>query len=124
MKDLTSRKDIELLMNVFYNKALIDPTIGYLFTDIAQLDLASHLPVICDFWEMVIFKKYGYKKDVLDIHRKLNDKAPLQAIHFEQWLTLFTESVNEHFAGANAEQMKTRALSIATVMQMKFHKSP
>ena len=49
MKDIASRTDIELFMDQFYNKLLPDPIVGYIFTEGAQLDLASHLPVLCDF---------------------------------------------------------------------------
>jgi hemoglobin len=43
----------------------------------------------------------------------------VQKEHFERWRKLFDETVNENFKGEIAHAAKTRALSIATVMQLK-----
>jgi hypothetical protein len=51
MNDIKSRADLELLMDSFYHKLLNDDSIDYIFTDVAQIDIDSHLPVIVDFWE-------------------------------------------------------------------------
>ena len=53
--DITNRPDIDRLMNAFYSRALTDETIGYIFTDVAKLDLEHHLPIIGDFWESLLF---------------------------------------------------------------------
>jgi len=50
MRDIETRDDIELLMQAFYKKVMKDEMIGFIFTDVAQLDLAHHLPIITDFW--------------------------------------------------------------------------
>ncbi len=47
--DIETRADIDDLMNRFYARAINDETIGYIFTDVAKLDLEHHLPVIGDF---------------------------------------------------------------------------
>ena len=39
---------------------------------------------------------------------------------FTIWLSHFNNSVDENFKGQKAEQIKTQALSIATVMQIKI----
>jgi hemoglobin len=51
----------------------------------------------------------------LDIHQK----SPLEKHHFQTWLTYFNQSVDELFEGEKAFRAKERALSIATVMQIK-----
>jgi hypothetical protein len=53
--DITSRDDIDALMRDFYGRAMSDPVIGRLFTEVAHLDLDEHLPVIGDFWESTLF---------------------------------------------------------------------
>lgn len=50
MKDITDRKDIEKLVEDFYLKALNDRKIGFIFTEVAEIDIQKHLPVISDFW--------------------------------------------------------------------------
>ena len=120
MRDLENRKDIELLLRAFYNKALVDPLIGTFFTDIAQIDLEAHLPHITDFWDQQLFRATSYRKNVLQIHKDLHAKKALDLVHFETWLALFNTTVDEIYTGTNAELIKTRALSIMTVMRVKL----
>ena len=119
-KDITSREDIDLLMVRFYGRAMSDPVIGYLFTQVAQLDLEHHLPVIGDFWESALFGagKYSrHRRNPLLIHAALDSKSPLESHHFERWLTLFAETIDESFSGARADFAKQRGEAIAQRMQ-------
>ena len=120
MRDLSDGKDVQLLVETFYEKALKDEVIGYLFTDIAQLDLPEHLPRICSFWESILFGNLTYQGNPMEVHQHLHQKEPLVKEHFERWLALFTATVDELFAGVVANRAKTRATSIATVMQIKL----
>lgn len=121
-KDITTRADIEHLIQCFYEKALIDTQIGFIFTDIAKIDLESHLPHLFDFWENILLKPNGYKRNVLKVHVDLNEKAKLSPAHFERWLDLFSTTVDDLFQGIIANSAKNKALSIATVMQTKLHR--
>lgn len=123
MKDLENRKDLEFLMTTFYTKLLMDNTIKYIFTDIAKINLKEHLPIITDFWNLSLFGKGDYSNNVLKIHLDLDKKANLTKNHFETWLKAFNSAVDENFLGENSEKIKTKALSISTVMQIKMHKS-
>lgn len=38
---------------------------------------------------------------------------PIQQEHFERWLALFVEAVDDHFAGPKSEEAKSRAVCIA-----------
>ncbi|MGH3782975.1 MAG: hypothetical protein ACRDRO_20720, partial [Pseudonocardiaceae bacterium] len=40
-----------------------DDSLGPIFVDIAQLDLAAHLPVMCDFWETVLLRAGLYHRN-------------------------------------------------------------
>ena len=125
MTDISNRQDIHHLMEQFYAKAIPDPEIGYFFTSIAKLDLKAHLPVITDFWEMLVFGTHSYNKNVMAIHQQLHRLAPMGNKHFVRWQALFLLTVDELFAGSNAELIKQRAQSIATIMKMKLlHSSP
>ena len=119
-KDIESREDIYQLVKSFYSKLLADPTISYLFTDVAKIDLEEHLPVLVDFWDMVLFQHDTYRKNAMQPHMILNQKSPLQTKHFETWLTYFKTTVDELFAGEKAFMAKERATSIATVLQIKI----
>jgi hemoglobin len=118
-KDITDRNDLLKLLTLFYNKLLADKSISYLFTDIAKIDLPHHLNILVDFWESVLFQKDVYRKNAMQPHLNLHQKSPLQKSHFQTWLKYFNESVDELFEGEKAFLAKERALSIATVMQIK-----
>ena len=51
MTDIASREDILLIMTQFYDKLLKDESISYLFTEVAQVHLEEHFPVLVDFWD-------------------------------------------------------------------------
>ncbi len=118
--DIENRTDIDLLMRVFYERALTDDVIGYIFNDVAQLDLESHLPVIGDFWETLLFRTGDYasrNRNPLEVHRKLHLKSAFEPKHFSRWLDLFTRCVDEEFEGPRSEFIKMRAHAIASRFQ-------
>jgi len=123
MNDIENREDLEVLLSKFYSKLLSNETISYIFTDVAKINLESHLPKIIDFWNLSLFGKGDYSNNVMKIHLDLNAEEKLNEKHFKTWLNTFYETVDENFFGKNAEIIKTKALSIATVMQIKMHKS-
>lgn len=118
-RDIENREDIDLLMRVFYERAMADETIGYIFTDVAKLDLKHHLPIIGDFWETLLFQSGSYQKhgrNPLMVHGELNEKEPLLPIHFERWLEIFAEAVDELFYGERSGFLKMRARMIGNRM--------
>jgi hemoglobin len=123
MRDIENRSDIENLMRAFYSKALSNETIGYIFTDIAKLDVEHHLPIIADFWEMILFGTINfqlkYERSPMQRHIELNAKEPLVAEHFNAWLKLFDSTVDENFVGEKASLVKFRAKAIANTMFLK-----
>jgi hemoglobin len=119
MKDIESRADLEVFTRAFYTRLLADDAVSYIFTDVAQIKLDEHLPKITDFWELSIFHTGNYRNNPMQVHMQLNDKEQLTAEHFDIWLGHFNTTVDELFTGVNAEKIKTRALSIATIMKIK-----
>jgi hemoglobin len=119
-KDISNREDLLKLLTRFYSKLLADQSISYLFTDIARIDLPHHLDILVNFWDRVLFQNDVYRKNAMQPHLVLHQKSPLQKQHFETWLRYFNETVDELFEGEKAFLAKERALSIATVMQIKI----
>lgn len=118
--DIQSRIDIELLMVTFYEKVKKDDTIGYIFNDIAKINWEHHIPIICDFWETLLLNASSYSKNAMAVHHTLNRKVPLEEKHFQQWLQLFFETVDDLFSGDIASMAKKKAKSIASLMQFKM----
>ena len=52
-------------------------------------------------------------------HIELNDKEPLISEHFNRWLNIFFQTIDENFAGEKADLAKYRAKAIANTMFMK-----
>jgi len=119
-RDIQTREDLHLLMSQFYKKLLTDSKISFVFTEVAKIDLEPHLLELVDFWEQILFDTGRYRKNVLQIHQEVNQKIKLSEEHFAIWLKYFNTTIDGNFAGEIAENMKTRALSIATVMKIKL----
>jgi hemoglobin len=120
--DITTRPDIENLMTSFYEKVKTDPVIGFFFTEVVKMDWPHHIPLIVDFWETILLDNPVYTKNAMEVHYALNRKSPLQKEHFDRWIQLFTETVDELYEGKTANLAKTRAKSIASLMQFKMNK--
>ncbi len=118
--DIQSRRDIELLINTFYIKVRKDDTIGFIFNDIAKVNWELHLPIMFDFWETLLLDAASYSKNAMEVHYTLNRRFPLEEKHFQRWLQLFSETVDQLFSGNIATMAKTKAKSIAALMQFKM----
>lgn len=123
MNDITNRADIDLLIHTFYDTIMDDEEIGYFFTEVVSLDLKHHLPKIADFWETTLFHTAKYKGNPLIPHLAMHQKSTMTKAHFDRWVKVFCETVDELFTGSMAETAKQRAQSIATVMLIKINQS-
>jgi hemoglobin len=123
-RDLESRDDIVMVLQAFYHKVLTDAVIGHFFTQVVPLDLQLHLPVISDFWESVLFQSKGYRKNVMEVHQHIHQLSVIRKEHLDHWVAVFTQTIDEHFAGGTASLMKQRAASIATLMDIRLNHPP
>ena len=122
MKDIETRADILFIMRKFYDKLLVDESINFFFTKVTSVDqhLEAHFEILATFWEQSLFLKGGYFNNMFSIHKEVHDKHAFTKEHFETSLHHFNSTIDEPFEGKYAEQMKTQALSMATIMQIKF----
>ncbi len=123
LPDIKDRADIQKFVDHFYEKVLTDEKIGFIFNEVAQINLEHHMPVMYDFWETTLFHNNIYRGNPMQVHLDLHTKSKLKKEHFDRWLQLFMETIDNLFEGEKAELAKTRALSIATVMQIKIAQS-
>lgn len=119
-RDISTRADIEQLLQLFYETLLLEAEMQHIFLEVAKIDLVAHLPLLTDFWEQALLQANGYKRNVLKIHKDLHQKIPLTTAHFMQWLQTFEQSVDQLFEGITAQKAKNRAQSIAVVLQSKL----
>lgn len=121
MQDIESRKDIEVVLDTFYKEAVDDKVIGHFFTEVVQLDMQKHIPVIADFWESILFDTRAYRKNVMEVHQHIHQLSTIKKEHIDHWVKLFHKTVDGHFEGNKAELMKQRSQSIATLMDIKLN---
>ena len=124
LHDIETREDCERLVRAFYGRALTDPIIGWLFTDVAKLDLEAHVPQITSFWETVLLGVKSYSGTPFEPHARLHARANLRAGHFGRWLALWSETVDELFAGEHAELAKAHALRVAQAFHRRLQSYP
>lgn len=118
--DIAGRDELAELLRDFYGRAFRDPLLGPVFVDIARMDLDAHLPVICDFWETVLFRTGSYRRNALQPHLRLHMRANLTAAHFQRWLVLWRTTVDDRHSGPNAERAKLQAARIAGAMSRRI----
>ena len=121
--DLDSREHIEFFVDRFYERMLADEQLAPIFVDVAQIDLAVHLPHIKDYWCKLLLGDAEYRRHTMDIHRQLHSKRALQAQDFQRWLSFFTATVDDYFVGERAERARQVAASIAANMQKSLPSS-
>lgn len=115
MTDISSRSDVELLINTFYSRLLLLEDIKPVFENI---DFEKHLPHIVHFWSFVLLDEEGYKTNVFEKHIPL----PIKSYMFDKWLEVWIDTVNSLFKGEKAELAKQRATALAFTFKNKWEK--
>lgn len=119
-KDITTRADIEQMVILFYEKVVSDPILGPVFNGPKKINWETHIPVMCDFWENVLFFSGSYTGNPINLHQYLHKVMPLSPQHFQQWNILFVETVDTLFSGHYALLAKQRALNISQIIQQQL----
>ena len=122
-KDLGNIEDIKLLIDSFYKKVIVDPTISHFFTEVVKISWEKHIPIMYSFWDTVLFGTMTYKGNPMIKHIELDKKEHLNKEHFAQWIKLWEETIDDHFSGAIAEKAKQKAESIEILMLNKIEQS-
>ena len=122
--DIESRADCERLVRAFYERALEDPIIGFIFVEVAKLDLEAHVPRITSFWETILLGARSYSGGAFRPHAALHAKVRLREGHFAQWLNLWCRTVDELFAGERAELANAHAHRVADAFLGRLQRLP
>jgi hemoglobin len=124
VNDIETRADCERLVRTFYGRALTDPFIGFIFTDVAKLDLEEHVPRITSFWETVLLGAQSYRGGAFGPHVDLHAKVRLREGHFERWLQLWFGTVDDLFHGERANLAKVHALRVGHAFHQRLQGFP
>lgn len=112
-KDILTKEDIVLLVDVFYDRVLQDKKLAHFF---AHLDFDAHKPKMVHFWSFVLLDESGYTTNVFDKHANLHAHSS----DFNAWVSLFHSTVNELFEGEKAEAAKFRATTLGYTFGSKL----
>lgn len=118
--EISTLEDIKILVDDFYGKVREDETLGYIFDDVIKDNWTEHLEKMYSFWQTVLLQEFTYKGAPFPKHLKL----PVEQHHFNRWIKLFHETIDTHFEGEKAEELKIRSLKMADMFMMKinFHR--
>ncbi len=120
MNDITNRKDIELMVDTFYGKVMINPIIGPIFSDVVRVNWGVHLPKMYSFWSSLLLNEESFSGNPMRVHIGLSKLTTMKEAEFSEWLKLFHETVDELFSGEKADEAKTKASDIARLMLTKI----
>jgi hemoglobin len=120
MQDINQRKDLDLLVSEFYKKVLADEKIATVFTGEIKINWTTHLPIICDFWENLLWGGNKYQDNLMQKHLDFNKNIPLTPLHLERWLLHWETTLTENFSGKNAAEVKERAAIIGRLILFKI----
>ena len=116
-RDLNNHAELEALLRHFYRLVLADSIIGYLFVDVAKIDLDAHLPKVVDFWHDLLFATKQYDGGIFAAHLGVHKQVPLKPGHFTRWLYLLERSIKEcELEGPKTQQMLMLAHRISKSM--------
>jgi hemoglobin len=121
--DIRDRDDIAHLVTEFYTRAFADPVLGPIFTDVAQMDLEAHMPIMCDFWETVLFQAGKYGRNAFNVHLDLHRKVELTPSLFQRWLDIWEGTVDDLYTGDKAIQAKVQAGRIAGSISRRLERT-
>ena len=110
-KDIEDREDIILLVNTFYQRVREDKFLGPVFEERIQDNWDQHLSTMYDFWVTLLFGKEAYRGNPFAKHIGL----PVSGTHFQRWLQLFNNTLNDLFEGERKELASKKAGNIAQV---------
>ncbi|MGH2565093.1 MAG: group III truncated hemoglobin [Ginsengibacter sp.] len=116
IKEIISLEDIKMLVNTFYGKVRKDKLIGPIFDERIQDRWPHHLEKMYNFWQTVLLGEHTYFGSPFPPHANL----PVSHKHFEKWMELFIQTVDELFTGEIAEDAKWRAEKMAELFEAKI----
>ena len=104
---------IHRLVHGFYDRVRADEVLGPLFAARIK-DWDPHLARMCAFWSSVALLTGTYSGRPMQAHQTL----PVDAAHFDRWLTIFEATARDMCPPAAAEHFIERARRIASSLEM------
>ena len=117
-KKIEGIEDVERMVSLFYDKVNQDKLLSEVFNVHAKTNWKSHLPKMVQFWSGILLDTSEYRGRPFDSHAKQAEH--ISPAHFQRWISLFKETINENFEGEKAALAIQRAESIGAIFQYKL----
>jgi len=114
--DIKNIDDIKLMVDSFYRKIREDELLKDIFNNKIGDRWPEHLEKMFRFWQTVLLDEHTYYGSPFLPHAKL----PISKEHFEEWLKLFYETVDELFSGEKAQRAKWQGERMAVMFHSKI----
>ncbi len=114
--DILNLDDVKLLVDQFYGKVRDNNLLSPIFNDVIGEKWPLHLEKMYGFWQTLLLDTPAYSGSPFLRHAKL----PIEKEHFDTWINLFNETIDEHFTGVKADEAKWRAVRMSEMFQYKL----
>lgn len=115
-QDITTLDDIRLLVDTFYGRIREDQLLKDIFNDRIQDRWPEHLEKMYRFWQTVLLEEHTYHGSPFVPHARL----PVDGEHFNQWVKLFHDTVDELYSGERATRAKWQGSRMAEMFNYKI----
>ncbi len=116
LADINKLEDIQLLVNTFYSRVRENELLGPLFNERIGDRWPEHLEKMYRFWQTILLEVHTYTGSPFPPHAKL----PVSQLHFDTWLNLWHQTVDQFFAGEKATDAKWRGDRMAEMFMYKI----
>jgi hemoglobin len=120
MSDLEGRSDVHDLVVAFYREVVFDELLAPVFGEVAEVDWATHIPKLIDYWCRVLFGDPSFVGSILGPHQRVHDLEPFRGDLFGRWYLLWSDSIDRRWSGPNAERAREHAARIGGVLSRKL----
>lgn len=115
-KPIVTLEDVQLLVDTFYGKVRQDALLAPIFNEVIEDRWPEHLEKLYKFWQTVLLREHTYYGSPFLPHSQL----PVDQEHFDRWISLFYQTIDELFTGERAEEARMRASAMAQMFKAKI----
>lgn len=117
-----SNDKIVEMVDTFYDKVKLHPSLGPIFNNTIGSRWEAHLPKMYQFWSSVLNSSGLYNGNPMRAHMHLTEKVTPE--NFGQWLELFQETLRELFSDEDADFIFGKAENIAQSLSLGMFYNP
>jgi hemoglobin len=117
-QDIHSFDDIKLFVDTFYSNVRKDSLIGPVFEEKIGENWGPHLDTMYRFWQTVLL---GGEQTYFGSPFLKHLPLPIEQEHFDRWLEIFDQTLNQLFEGEKTNEAKWRAARMAEMFMSKLN---